>query len=107
MNLDQISEAWFLASDLFGKIYGTPLPKKVLFIGSEGHEWGMKLNPVNDTLEGMEPFSVHILWEGWPAGILVPDGGIGAAGDAANEDSFIEWVKGYKIEEKEGGDDEA
>lgn len=37
----------------------------------------------------LPPFAVYVEYNGWPAGIIDPRGGILAAGMAANEDSFI------------------
>jgi hypothetical protein len=40
------------------------------------------------------PFTAYVQFNGWPAGIIDPYGGIIAAGDAANEDAFITALKG-------------
>jgi len=37
----------------------------------------------------LEPCHCHIKFNGWPAGILNPRGGVIAAGEAANEETFI------------------
>jgi hypothetical protein len=41
----------------------------------------------------VHPYQCYIEFNGFPAGIIDPYDGIIAAGDAANEDSFIEAVK--------------
>lgn len=41
----------------------------------------------------LPPFSVYVEYNGWPAGIIDPAGGILAAGDAANEDTFIAAIE--------------
>jgi hypothetical protein len=38
------------------------------------------------------PFHVYLEFNGWPAGIFSPRGGVIAAGEAANEGTFIEAV---------------
>ena len=50
----------------------------------------------------IEPYSAYIEWKGWPAGIIDPYGGIIAAGEGANEDSFIAAIEaeiGKKVTE--------
>lgn len=37
----------------------------------------------------LNPYECYVKFNGWPAGILNPFGGCFAAGDAANEDTFI------------------
>lgn len=37
----------------------------------------------------IDSFDVYVKFNGWPAGVLGPGGGIIAAGAAANEDAFI------------------
>ena len=46
-----------------------------------------------------DDYQAKVSFNGWPAGIIGPAGGIIAAGDAANEDSFI-----AAIEHELGGD---
>lgn len=41
----------------------------------------------------VKPFNCYVEFNGWPAGILDPFGGIIAAGDCANEDAFIDALK--------------
>jgi len=52
----------------------------------------MKLNPTKEEIDNISPFTLAISWGGFPAGILDYNGGVIAAGDAANEDTFIEWL---------------
>jgi hypothetical protein len=40
-----------------------------------------------------ETIQAALKFNGWPAGIIDPAGGIIAAGDAANEDSFIAAIE--------------
>lgn len=39
------------------------------------------------------PFTVYVEFNGWPAGLVDPHGGVLAAGDAANEDTFIAAIR--------------
>jgi hypothetical protein len=39
------------------------------------------------------PFEMYVQFNGWPAGVVAPNGGIIAAGELANEDTFIAAVK--------------
>jgi hypothetical protein len=43
----------------------------------------------SSTGKSVPPFSAYVEFCGWPAGIVNPYGGLIAAGDAANEDTFI------------------
>jgi hypothetical protein len=77
----------------FGRRFGEPLPKRTLEMGNAEKGWGVTLNPTAEEVDALPPFSVKVSWNGWPAGIIQPGGGIIAAGEAANEDSLIEWLK--------------
>jgi hypothetical protein len=58
-------------------------------------QWWIALNghrePMKDS-HGFEvpPFSAAVEYNGWPAGIIDPSGGIIAAGSCANENTFID-----------------
>lgn len=41
----------------------------------------------------VEPFHCYIEFNGWPAGVVAPWGGVIAAGDVANEAAFLAAVK--------------
>lgn len=41
----------------------------------------------------VEPFHCFVTYNGWPAFIFNPYGGVGAAGSAANENTFIAAVR--------------
>lgn len=43
------------------------------------------------------PFSVYIEFNGWPAGIIDPFGGVIAAGAVANEAAFIDALRNARI----------
>ncbi len=87
-----ISKAFFEAADLFGKIFGVPLPKRILELGNAECGWGMKLNPTDEKIDSVPPFELALLWYGFPSGVITVSGGVIAVGEAANEDTFIEWL---------------
>lgn len=41
----------------------------------------------------IDPFNCYVTYNGWPAFIITPVGGFGAAGEGANEHTFIEAVR--------------
>lgn len=60
--------------------------------------WWISVNGHGQTTtnsHGVEvpPFSAYVEFNGWPAGIINPGDGVIAAGDAANEQAFIEALK--------------
>lgn len=60
--------------------------------------WWIAVNGHNEPVEcsrglKIDPFDCYIEFNGWPAGSLNPAGGIIAAGEGANEDTFIEALK--------------
>lgn len=59
-----------------------------------GGEWKIALNGHREPAKSssgaeVPPFSAYIEYNGWPAGVIDPSGGIIAAGECANEDAFI------------------
>lgn len=62
-------------------------------------EWEIAFNGTgeqkNKTEEhpALPPFNAFVKFNGWPAGIIGPDGGPLAAGAAANEDTFIAAIE--------------
>ena len=78
----------------FSDRFGTPLPKRLLTIGNADAGWQVRLNTTKETVDGVEPYKMVVLWNGCPAGIIDAAGGIIAAGEAANEDTLMEWLKG-------------
>lgn len=49
----------------------------------------------------VQPFNCYVEYNGWPAGILDPFGGILAAGECANEDTFIKALRAAGAEADE------
>ena len=57
-------------------------------------QWEIEVNGHRETVNGIPPFHMAVLFHGWPAGIFHPvEGGLFAAGDAANEDSFLMAIR--------------
>lgn len=48
----------------------------------------------------VDPGTAYIEFNGWPAGLVTPWGGVIAAGDAANEDTFIAALRARIAMEK-------
>lgn len=55
--------------------------------------WSFKVNGYPEPREGIPGFHAMIEFNGFPAGLIGLNGGIIAAGEAANEDTFIEALK--------------
>jgi len=66
----------------------------------DGHWWicinGHKETVKNSDGFDVEPFDCVVKWNGWPAGIFSPAGGVIAAGACANENTFIEALVAAK-----------
>lgn len=77
----------------FARDYGTPIPSRLLEIGTDADGWRVRLNASFETVDGVLPFQAHPYWHGWLAGIVTPSGGTIAAGSAANEDALIAWLR--------------
>jgi hypothetical protein len=76
--------------------HGIPLPKRMLELGSKTEGWGIAINLSEQTEDTIAPFTALVFWNGFPAGIIHPYGGILAAGKAANQLSFLEWLKSFQ-----------
>lgn len=56
--------------------------------------WWIAVNGHKEVVEcsrgiRVQPFTCYVEFNGWPAGIIHAYGGVLAAGDAANEDTFV------------------
>lgn len=65
-------------------------------------QWWIALNghdkPTKNTRDlSVESFHCYIEFNGWPAGHISPFGGWIAAGEAANEDTFIDALKAATV----------
>ena len=61
-------------------------------------QWWIAVNGRSEAVEcsrgfKIDPFDCYIEYNGWPAGSINPGGGIIAAGEGANEDTFIEALQ--------------
>ena len=92
-----VCDLWFCIVERFAAVYGSPLPKRVLRLGSATDGWGVELNATGvDVGKTLPAYGAAISWGGFPAGIVDPNGGVIAAGSAANEATFREWLETAK-----------
>lgn len=52
--------------------------------------WKIRVNGHKEEIDAIPPFHCAVEFNGWPAGLFSPQGGVIAAGDCANERTFIE-----------------
>lgn len=90
---DSILTAFVLVAERCAQEHGAPLPKRILSLGDPDKGWGVRLNTTGEILDGVEPFSVFVTWNGWPAGMFDAGGGVVAAGAAANEAALCAWLR--------------
>ena len=96
MNDDDVSEAFAKIARLGCILKAEPLNKwpggleiaidERWWIAVNGHNETTKCSKGADVL----PFHAWIEYNGWPAGMVSPTGGIIATGSCANENTFIE-----------------
>ena len=96
---EQYSEVWWRTVEKFGELFGSPLPREVLRIGNPRRGWEAVLDNSDAEIGGASRFEVVLNWGGFPAGIIGPRDGVIAAGSAANEDSYLEWIDSQEIAE--------
>jgi hypothetical protein len=63
-----------------------------------GEHWWIAVNAHNDDVKcskgaEVKPFNCYVEFNGWPAGVFDPFGGIIAAGSAANEETFAQAIE--------------
>lgn len=89
-DLSGISEAFVKAVELAAALGAKDISK---LPGCWSHQvddhWKIDLNGKDTPIHGIPPFHIAIEYNGWPAGILSPVGGLIAAGVGANETTFI------------------
>lgn len=56
-------------------------------------DWEFRVNGHNKEIDGIPPYHALIIHKGLPAGLVSPIGGNFAAGEAVNEDAFIQAIK--------------
>lgn len=88
-----ISEVFLRIVERMGREHGVPLPKRLLAIGDANIGWHVVLNPTESQVGDTPAFSATVGWNGWPAGVIVPDGGVLAAGALANERTLLAWLE--------------
>lgn len=99
MNKELVKEAFGAVAELCLALDAAPLTKypacwehqidSQWWIACNGHDEKKKCSREAE----VDPFSIYVEFNGWPAGIFNPFGGVIAAGAAANEDTFIAAVK--------------
>jgi hypothetical protein len=92
-----IAAAYFEAVTRMAAVYGEPLPKEILELGDPERGWYVKLNATRKDAPDLPAYELLVLWGGFPAGLIGPYGGVIAAGSAANEETFCEWLKTAEI----------
>lgn len=88
--MDQISEAYATVAELaealgvrnIGKLPG-------MWEVQIDDAWKISVNGHNEAIGHVPPYHMAVEFNGWPAGIFGPGGGIIAAGEAANEATLI------------------
>lgn len=76
-----------------GREHCVPLPKRLLEVGNHDVGWHVVLNPTAEPIGDVDAFTARVCWNGWPAGVIDPDGGVLAAGSLANERTLLSWLE--------------
>lgn len=100
-----ISEVFLRIAERMGREHGVPLPKRLLAIGDANVGWHVELNPTAEQIGVVEPFTAMVQWNGFPAGIIDPDGGVVADGTLANQRTLLAWLESdqQQSEVQDGG----
>jgi len=85
------------AAPIAGKVYHVTLDDQWEFWVNATKE------PQNVDGANIQPFDCYVKFNGWPAGIVGPDGGCFAAGGAANESTFIDALRAATPSAQGGG----
>ena len=84
----RVSTAWFAIAIAISEVHGKPLPKSgVLTLGDENIGWGFAFDC--ETLEAV------VFWNGFSGGSINRDGGLLPAGELANEQTLLAWLKTF------------
>ena len=93
MTEERIAEAFYLASQV---LYNKAQEEGYKHLGEYPGiikatlgSWDIRLHTHDEKIEGDDPFTIYVEYNGWPAGVVDAGGGVIAAGAAANEDAFI------------------
>lgn len=88
-----IAAAWYAVVEMAGRLGMENITDLDGWDYQVDDNWKIHMNTKpNEVLhDGVNlcPFGVAVEWNGFPAGLIAPGGGIIAAGDCANEDAFI------------------
>lgn len=100
-----ISEVFLRIAERMGREHGVPLPKRLLAIGDANVGWHVVLNPTEVQVGDVLAFSATVGWNGFPAGVIDPDGGVLAAGTLANQRTLLAWLESdqQQSEVQDGG----
>lgn len=82
-----------LIADLAKKDKVKPYESPGLWTREIDQEWTIKLNPHGTQVEKVPPYTAAVYFNGWPAGLIDPGGGIIAAGDTANEEALAKAIE--------------
>jgi len=88
-----ISEACLMIVQLAVHRAGVPNCKDRVLTLEIDERWKATVNGCRETRDSIPPFSIGLEFNGFPAGIIDPGGGIMAAGDAANEATLIRALR--------------
>ena len=95
-----ISEAFALLAELGNAIVASPFNKHPgCWEYQIDDQWWIAVNGHTEPMAcsrseiAIQPFHCYIEFNGWPAGVMNPVGGTIAAGDAANEDAFVQALR--------------
>lgn len=93
--MTQVCEAFSAICDLCIALGGAPLNKHAACWECKVDDrWSIAINGHKETKHSdlgvdVEPFCCYVQYNGWPAGIFDPSGGVIAAGEGANETTFL------------------
>lgn len=101
--MDRISEA-FAAVVNYALSRGVRnlMDRPGLWEAQVDEQWWIAVNPHHETLESshgpkVEFGNCYVEFNGWPAGMITPYGGVIAAGELANESNFISALKTAEV----------
>lgn len=107
MRDDEVCEAFAVMAQLGNTVGAGPLSKhEACWEFQIDEQWKIAVNGHKEakvcslTTQPIEPFNCYVEYNGWPAGIIDPRGGILAAGSDANENTFIDAMKARIEKEK-------
>lgn len=94
----EVPEAFVVLAELAEKEGAIPVSKfEGCWVRGIDDSWLIAMNGHEDPRMYGEvevpPFTCYIEWNGFPAGLLDPTGGTIAAGELANEESFIKAIR--------------